>query len=173
VSPAIPHLVLLSPPAQASETPVLLQKDPRWRYIRLGKSTIGKIGCLTVLIGKKIYEDDPTRDPTSIFHLLATPKFVKPDGDLKWSALEAIFGIVVVDRFAASGNLVARVGVQLAQGYRVYLKLKKSSGGTHWVEAMQAKDGDLALSDPAQGHVYLLSFYGKPKRGSEVVVLQN
>jgi hypothetical protein len=159
------------PEASASRTQTILQKDPRWGRIRLGEGTVGSKGCLLVSIAKAIAERDSALDPAYIIRQLASRTFVERNGDLKWDMVSAVFGIQVIDRFAVSKAVIAQVGDRLAQGYRVFLKLEKPGGRSHWVQAVEVQGNDIALSDPAYGSVNLIAFYGKPKKGSEIVVI--
>lgn len=167
-----------APPAPASAGPsvqplvsVLYQSDPRWAHARLGRSTIGRQGCLDTVMAMII-----GKDPRQARDLLLRYGLLTARGQLVWDFPEG-FPIAIVNRIMLGrDDAVARVRENLQQGMFVLLQLKHSASGRrgqHWVLGLAETGDDILVIDPVHGPGTLRDLYGRIAVREMVVVKPN
>lgn len=98
------------------------QGDSRWSGIRIGSSTMGRIGCATAAIAMmESYRTGSTLTPADMAWKLS----YTPSGSVYWPSHYTVH--------TGSTDYLGKIYEQLRQGKPVLFGAKKGGGGQHWV----------------------------------------
>ncbi|MEK7602187.1 MAG: hypothetical protein AAB472_01765 [Patescibacteria group bacterium] len=155
------------------------QGDPAWRHARLGRSTIGRKGCLvTSLSMAAFHAGDTSINPLLLVQDLEAKGLVTKEGRIVPTKLGTALPLTPVARVRVTDATVAAlIEAELKQGRFVVLRLNHSASGKagqHWVYALKVENGDIFVADPGRGYCdFLKNLYGKIAVAEMLVLEKN
>lgn len=153
------------------------QSDPRWRTTRLGKTTIGKSGCLVTALSIVAQAAGYTYTPAQLVMQLNLRGLITRDGLLKTGLVHVVLPTLsVVDRFTVQPANVQKIRAYLMHGSFVLLKVDRSPKPgiqQHWVVATGYTQDDIRIIDPNGGkRGTIASLFGTNASTKEALVLE-
>jgi hypothetical protein len=142
--------------------PVLSQGDPAWRSMRLGRTTVGRSGCLVMALRDALVEMGVTQSsPDAFVSTLSRNGLFTAQGSLYWS-VDKLFPVTVRPMQALGRSGYIQATKHLAEGKGVLLEVTTKRNTRHWVMATKVVNGDdIEIRDPNGGRVgSLKSLYG-------------
>ena len=135
------------------------QDDPAWASDRLGDSayTMKSSGCLVSCIASAISMGGETVTPGELNALFSENAAFDAEGNMQWSALEALEGynVKVYDRPSA-----AAIDECLAEGHYPFVRVRMYGiGNIHYVLIVGADAGKYTCMDPLENQLTTLSRY--------------
>lgn len=117
-------------PALSLSVPYYNQGDSRWAGVKIGSSTMARIGCATASIAMmESYRKGCTITPADMAWKLS----YTPSGSVYWPADYTVH--------TSSADHLDKIYEQLRQGKPVLFGAKKADGGQHWVVITGFKGG--------------------------------
>lgn len=138
----------------SEELPMVSQGDPAWSWIRLGRSTIGKIGCLSMSLYDAFVQlgllTAGSTDPGAFVRMLRAYGLFTPNGDLRWD-LDRLFPVWIERTRAFGDSALNKAAAALSSGKKVLLQVRTVRGTFHWVGVSRIVNGDAEIRDPNGG----------------------
>lgn len=157
-SSSVPAAV--TPPALPSaapaveDQPMISQGNPAWSWIPLGRSTIGKIGCLSMSLYDAFVQMGllaaGSTDPGAFVRMLSAYGLFTSNGDLRWD-LDRLFPVWIERTRAFGSAALNKAAAALSNGKKVLLQVRTARGTFHWVGVSRIVNGDAEIRDPNGG----------------------
>ncbi len=155
------------------ETPLFSQKDPLWRYKKLGTSasTIGGYGCLLTSAAMVCAHYGKATNPDLLNQAMIRVNGYASGNLWKFWSLSAVYPDITIRDYVDCETTpapLALVDTRLAEGIPVIVKVDYYPGGAvqqHWILLCGKQGDDYIAADPISGtRILFRQKYGDPAR---------
>lgn len=155
------------------ETPLFSQKDPLWRYKKLGTSasTIGGYGCLLTSAAMVCAHYGKATNPDLLNQAMIRVNGYANGNLWKFWSLSAVYPDITIRDYVDCEKVpapLALIDMRLAEGIPVIVKVDYYPGGAvqqHWILLCGKQGDDYIAADPISGtRILFREKYGDPAR---------
>jgi len=155
------------------ETPLFSQKDPIWRYKKLGtsNSTIGGYGCLLTSATMVCAHYGKNTNPDLLNQAMIRVNGYANGNLWKFWSLSAVYPDITIRDYVDCEKVpapLALIDMRLAEGIPVIVKVDYYPGGAvqqHWILLCGKQGDDYIAADPISGtRILFREKYGDPAR---------